>query len=162
MKVIFLDIDGVLNSYDGLIKRGGQGIMDIYYEHETILAWVLRHTQAKIVISSTWRVTHSMEKLKAAFHISSIPDSIIGATPICRGENLMRGQEIERFFLGIHSTRTENFVIIDDDNDMPPYMDKLVLTDNDRGLTYENGLEIIRRLNGDGYADKFIWTREKT
>ena len=62
MKVIFLDIDGVLNSVNTFKKR--------YEEHQKINKWTLEidlkmlenlkeiveKTDAKIVLSSSWRV----------------------------------------------------------------------------------------------------------
>ena len=70
MKVIFLDIDGVLNSF--------QTFREIYYEHELtgfrrvaididkvkLLKEIVDNTGALIVLSSSWRTFGKMKKGK--------------------------------------------------------------------------------------------------
>lgn len=52
MKVIFLDIDGVLNVY----CQGRDEYGCTFHKHfEDNLRWIIEETGAKIVISSTWR-----------------------------------------------------------------------------------------------------------
>ena len=53
MKVIFLDIDGVLN-YSGCKEKIG-GIFFVNDERIKILKEIIDKTNAKIVLSSTWR-----------------------------------------------------------------------------------------------------------
>ena len=61
MKVIFLDIDGVLNSdeyVDKVKKSDIQGIeRDIDIEKVKLLKRAIDETGAKVVLSSSWRYT---------------------------------------------------------------------------------------------------------
>lgn len=69
MKVIFLDIDGVMNTEAGIMKfhklydEGKMSIDEYIYEHDLPgdehmlpLKYILEATDAKIVLSSSWRV----------------------------------------------------------------------------------------------------------
>lgn len=70
MKVIFLDIDEVLNSIQSRIA-----LKEKYTENELtldpvcvgLLKDLCQNTEAKIVISSTWRLKHDIEWFKAYF-----------------------------------------------------------------------------------------------
>lgn len=159
MKIIFLDIDGVLNSMNGLIKRGGQSLMDLYVEHIAILREILYITDARIVISSTWRKGRTVEQLKQLFYNYELPSKyIIDKTPSLKGKEIVingktysdtkRGHEIEKWLEDNKELDIEEFVILDDDSDMANLMDKLVQTDYDYGLTYIHAEEVIKRLSG--------------
>lgn len=51
--VLFLDVDGVLNCHPPFDERIGSSV--ILDEKVTLLNFVLRHTNAQIVLSSSWR-----------------------------------------------------------------------------------------------------------
>ncbi len=158
MKVIFLDVDGVLNSFAGLVKRGGQSIMGIYQEHEEVLDWVLRHTDAKLVISSTWRLGYNLDQFQSSelFSYGLIANSVIDITPRLSGS--FRGLEIDQWLKKNQETLgVDDFVILDDDSDMHPHMDHLIQTVGDYGLTYREGLMIVERLQESDYVKKEIW-----
>ena len=55
MKVIFLDIDGVLNSRAYDRKRNWNEQSDIDETRLTLVKEIVDATEAKIVLSSTWR-----------------------------------------------------------------------------------------------------------
>ena len=67
MKVIFLDIDGVLNCQDTFIKRYEKKKITGYYELEIDidmvkrLAKIVEETNSLIVLSSSWRIFLSMK-----------------------------------------------------------------------------------------------------
>ena len=124
MKVIFLDIDGVLNN-------------DIYFHNEKIdlpyplsefspsavdlLNKLTDSTGAKLVISSDWRKDNTLEGLKNIFSRVGITGEIIGKTPILRGNRLygetVRGDEINVWLVETHH-KIEKYIILDDNNDM--------------------------------------------
>lgn len=54
MKLIFLDIDGVLN-YGGCKARSATGCLGIEDEKVALLKQIVDRTGAKIVLSSTWK-----------------------------------------------------------------------------------------------------------
>lgn len=111
MKVIFLDIDGVLNSdeyFDKIEKLNIQGIQsEIDVEKIKLLKRALDETGAKVVLSSSWRYTRKAQNLKellANFEIYT------ESTPYIHGK---RGLEIKQWLLD--NPEVEDFVILDDE-----------------------------------------------
>lgn len=145
MKVIFLDIDGVLNSWNGLIPRGGQSLKDIYIEHIEVLRWLLKKTDARIVVSSTWRRGRSVDDLRQLLYNYGLPSKyIIDKTPTL---GTQRGDEIKAW-LNNSKEEIESFVVIDDDGDMDAVEENFVQTKGDYGLTYVEAYQCIKILTG--------------
>jgi hypothetical protein len=117
MKVIFLDIDGVLNVY--CQDRDEYGC--IFHDHLVDnLKWVVEQTGAKIVVSSTWRLSGE-KSIMDMWNFRNLPGEVIGITPnLTYGPGLRthvpRGEEIQ-MWLDEHPEVT-NYVIFDDDSDM--------------------------------------------
>ena len=133
MKIIFLDIDGVLNNYATL----GEGIN---WEPDLvkILNRIIKETKAEIVLSSTWRqITQYRDVIKNDMKIN-----YIGKTPKLWKK---RGVEIQTWL--DENPGVENFIILDDDSDMVHLMPHLLQTDGEFGLTNEIANEAIKRLN---------------
>lgn len=108
-KVIFLDIDGVLNVYcEGRDEYG----CTFHNHFEENLRWIINQTKAKIVISSTWRFS-GLEILKEMWDKRGLPGEVIDITPDLN--NLKRGDEIQHW---LDNNKVINYVIVDDDNDM--------------------------------------------
>lgn len=55
MKVVFLDIDGVLNSMDYYERTRDKGTYGINPNKVKLLKEIIEHTGAEIILSSTWR-----------------------------------------------------------------------------------------------------------
>lgn len=109
MKVIFLDVDGVLNhSACPEWEKGDHRVLDAACVQR--VKDVCARTGAKLIISSTWRLSaHGMEPLLAVFD-----GLIIGVTP---ARNLgARHKEIEEWLLQ-HISIPIRFCIVDDDAD---------------------------------------------
>ena len=94
MKIIFLDIDGVLNSYEWYIERQQNPKFepksmsrDEFKRWEFSPALVLNlneiieQTGAKIVVSSTWRRGYDIEGLQKLFKSVGIIGEVVGLTP---------------------------------------------------------------------------------
>lgn len=68
MKVIFLDVDGVLNSdeyFDKIRNLNIEGIeCEIDIEKIRLLKKAIDETGAKVVLSSSWRYTRNAQLLK--------------------------------------------------------------------------------------------------
>jgi len=153
MKVIFLDIDGVLAT-----RKTRYNCFD--NDCVVRLEQILRKTDARIVLSSTWRKQKMGEVHLAIYNGYMRPNSdlpsqendlllkrLIGRTPITSGDS--RGEEIDEWLnSNRHVFGVDRFIIIDDDTDMEPYMDRLVRTDTSLGLSDENVGEAIRMLEG--------------
>jgi len=113
---IFLDIDGVLRTHKSDLEWSqylGVPIPLSVYERrfdKKIVSYIneiLGYTRAKIVVTSTWRVKHSLEELKKIFRDNGISTEIVGTT----GIGIDRGEEIEQY---ISENEIENYVVIDD------------------------------------------------
>lgn len=148
MKVLFLDIDGVLNSSRWYKERERRGLEsdEICPAHTEQLNRILRATNVKVVLSSTWRKSTPLpEMIKLLQSKGCILESFLGATPV--HDDGYRGREIKTWLdvSGV-SCRITDFVILDDDSDMEPHMDKLVKTRFETGLRETEADEVIRRL----------------
>lgn len=109
MKVIFLDIDGVLC----VIPNGRDEFGALFHRHfEDNLKWIIGETNAKIVISSTWRLA-GLEEMKEMWKKRCLAGEVIDITPFSGVDNI-RGDEIQ---VWLDSNDVENYVIIDDDTD---------------------------------------------
>ena len=170
MNVIFLDIDGVLNveSYITTVfdicKRENldpHKHMRDKYGHlfcpltKRYLEWIIESCDAKIVISSTWRMA-GYQNMQDLWKHRELPGEIIGVTPIDRRrtndtlsfkERAERGHEIKSY-LEKHPEIT-NYVIIDDDDDVLPEQEEhFVQTWHQYGLTNavaEKCIEILSK-----------------
>lgn len=112
MKVIFLDIDGVLNSdkyFDKIEGRDIHGIEeDIDVETIKLLRKAVEETGAKVVLSSSWRYIKRAEHLKQLLFDYGV--LVHSSTPYLKNE---RGEEIKKW-LKEHPD-TEDFVLLDDE-----------------------------------------------
>ena len=137
MKIIFLDIDGVLNNYDTLTDENWN---ERKWEPNLVemLKRIIKETGAEIVLSSTWRRIESYcDIIKNDMKIN-----YIGKTPVLWKK---RGIEIQTWL--DENPGVEKFVILDDDSDMVHLMDHLLQTDGEFGLTEEIADEAIEMLN---------------
>lgn len=176
MKVIFLDIDGVLNGYSKWTYRVFRFADKIHLRHwlvrhydifgvRTYKVWLLKRiiekTDAKIVLSSSWRGQWDtpyekcgprMKTLKRKFKRFGI--RVYGATP--RSDDGNRGSEI-REWLSLHDKlcktygdisggmieEVNRFVVLDDERfDLVGFIGKELVQTSDadtiRGYGYEN------------------------
>ena len=146
MKVIFLDIDGVVNSEDSWRRRGDSLYDDIPdEEHIKHLNTIVKETGAEIVISSSWRSVFTLLGLKYIMHGQGSIGKIIGKTPKIEHDTV-RGMEIQKW-LDDTNEEIESFVILDDDCDMAHLSDKLVKTTWETGLQEEHAMLAIEILN---------------
>jgi len=158
-----LDIDGVLNSEqsqwmffhhkDWIESKLGKGskTRELCPISISNLDYLLQEVpDAKIVISSTWRMGETIESLKEILKEQKVQqiEKIIGFTPVLTVSGKRRGLEIKAF-LGMYEKEVgpvESFIIIDDDSDMEPYMDRLIKTHWRDGLVRSKTIEAINLL----------------
>lgn len=146
MKVIFLDIDGVLNNQEVFKRKKEIRVWDEKCIDR--LNRITEETGAKIVISSTWR--RSNDFYSAIKNEMGITGEIIGKTPdyLPRGEpEIYRGDEIQAWL--DENPNVKKFIILDDDSDMAHLMFHLLQTETKIGLTDEHAEEAIRRLKNE-------------
>lgn len=118
MRVVFLDIDGVLNSEDFYVRRHNLIKNGLCKENSHIdprsveyLNEITDATDAVIVLSSSWRFDRGIESLLA---IAGVKARIIGKTPYANSRH--RGTEINKWLVE-NGNSVENYVILDDDDD---------------------------------------------
>jgi len=180
MKIVFLDIDGVLNSFETPASlnvphsawcpevMNAFGIeLDVHTDKVERVNKITEATGAKIVISSSWRVGYLAEWSDVIIHLHNmgLKGFIIGRTPHDKNDPEMntRGREIEAWFAKYPDETIENFVILDDNNKMDPLMDNLVKTDHKEGLQdehVEKAIEILSKTDG-GQKEKEEGTSEE-
>lgn len=130
MKIIFLDIDGVLNVYCQSRDKYGCTFHDNLVDN---LRWIIESTNAKIVVSSTWRLS-GKQSILDMWEYRNLPGEVIDITPNLTygsglNSNTKRGNEIQQW-LDEHIDVTK-YVILDDDSDMLKHqMENFVCTSN--------------------------------
>lgn len=129
MRVVICDIDGVLVTPE--FPKGSPSCV-------AELNRILDVTNARIVVSSTWRLA-GLTKLGKSLRDMGVRPVIAGITPDLSWsknrlhESAPRGAEIAKWLKG-HPT-VEAFTILDDDADMDGLLSYLVRTDPRVGLT---------------------------
>ena len=161
MKVIFLDIDGVLNGYNWYtyflfriirllhlfeLWHKYYDTFDVKRKYARRLSTICKKTGAKIVISSSWRGGWYIPYEEKSKRQKSLEDNInrfhlevIGITP--KDKDSKRGKEISQW-LSEHP-EVDRFIILDDEKfDMMEFYGKeLIITSTNgdiKGLPYEN------------------------
>lgn len=130
MKVIFLDVDGVLNDFF-TEERTKSGWIFISEKYILRLKQIIEATGAKVVLSSDWRYGMDDENPDEDFielrdKLLEYDIHIMDKTPVINNGR-HRGTEIKKW-LDDHEGEVENYVIIDDRYDMSPCYDHLVRT----------------------------------
>ncbi|OXM82509.1 HAD domain-containing protein [Paenibacillus rigui] len=145
MKVIFLDIDGVLVTSRHLIQSSKYFGYEFDPECIVNLQEILDRTNAKIVVSSSWREGRTLKQLQSIFEINGLY-KVIGMTPIMEGA--IRGREIQEYVNSSKGTQDEinQFIIIDDEEEMGDLKQYLVETEFQTGITKSIKDDVITRL----------------
>jgi hypothetical protein len=147
MKIIFLDIDGVFNS-DSILSEYIPEIDGEYYPYQPHLVGnlnrILKRTGVKIVVSSTWRLGESVERLQYLLTHMGVKGEVIGKTDSYTDKFVVRGNEILKWIqdnqnlLGCHHYDFYDYVILDDDSDMLySQRNNFVHIQGEEGLTKE-------------------------
>lgn len=109
MNIVFLDIDGVLCSWKDMGKRAADGQRPFKKDAIKYLNRIIELLDAKIVISSTWRKTRTIDDFKKLFDGRGIKGEVIGLTDEL---DTGRADEIQKW---IDENEVDYFIIIDDD-----------------------------------------------
>lgn len=151
-RVLFLDVDGVLNN-EGVFKDRRFGYMPLDHLCIERLHNVIRETGCKIVLSSAWREVERLEKALDANLVFEVYNGL-GSDPLqvrhsdrstrrLNGDAYNgRGSEIAEW-LSRHP-EVDGYAIVDDDGDMlPGQMSRFVQTTFDTGLADEHAARLI-------------------
>lgn len=162
MKVIFLDIDGVLNSDTYMEKQLDNSSEGIESEIDPATLILLKKavdtTGAKIILSSSWRIMrkyNELEKFLMKFGIS-----LSGKTPYVDGK---RGLEIKQYLS--ENKNIEQYLILDDEifeSFDEELVNHLILTKSDQnyhglseGLTEKHIKQIVETFGKVHKREKF-------
>ncbi len=164
-RILFLDIDGVLNSIRRATGLGQKAFSASGFDpiSVSLMRQLVHRTEAQIVISSSWgksigKTPEWWIGLFAGYGWEYPQADVIGITPTCQGirgneiREWIRLYDIERGGLGADF----KYVIIDDD---PDFHDDqpLVLTDTRQGLTLD---EVDRAVDLLGERHKLIFEED--
>lgn len=167
-KIIFLDIDGVINpvhymnamgklwsaSHNEIKSFDDYGQLFFYHNCDA-LKYIIDKTGAKIVISSTWRMS-GLKVMQDMWRDRGLAGEVIAITPtevevVDAGkaefyDSVCRGMEIDHWIKT--NNFTGNYVIIDDTQDMLDEQEHLFIVTNPYcGLTFKNAEKAIAILN---------------
>ncbi len=161
ISIIFLDVDGVLNSVDSDI---------IDKVHLDNLEYIINHSKfpCKIVLSTSWRKHENtkielLDTLKSELNVDDIDNLVIGSTPLL--EKSQRAIEIDRYFKLNRDVlnkkyKTESWVALDDMSlDKPNEECKQIMNGHfvkincQYGLTLDQAKVALNILNGNESAN---------
>ena len=154
--ILFLDVDGVLNSDQWYLNRQARGIVegsnawssDINPEAVRLLNELNERIPYKILLSSTWRLGYPLPILQERFRGLGLIPPLVGATPSITPTG-QRGNEIQEALELINGLIVvDSYAILDDDMDMLPHQqDYFVRVDHALGLTQENTFKVEEIFN---------------
>jgi len=137
-----MDVDGVLNSRETIHRQRANSILGIDPYLVAIFNRIIFATDAKIVLSSTWRLgkeTRDEVRQQVMDFIDITPDL----------HDKPRGEEVKEW-LDVQSAKSDfvvvKYAIIDDDSDFLPDQ-PLFQTTWEKGLTEEIAKKVIEHLN---------------
>ena len=140
MKLLFLDIDGVLTSNETISRK------ELLYTFSASCVWalnrILRDNKVKIILTSSWRTVFDAEKQNQIFRENGIIQLPGGQTNDFGYEN--RSLEIQDY---LSKRKVENYVILDDMK-INGFDEHFVLVNPSTGLT-ENDVEKVNRILGN-------------
>lgn len=167
-RIIFLDIDGVLRSFQAYTDRAnydpalGTTLANIYhndgYRHleRTLLECVyydwnkeacyclrslVKQSGARIVLSSSWRLYNDLAELRLLFALFDMGEYLIDKT---KDHNFQRAQEIQEY-LDQHKDIT-SFLILDDIDLRQDFPNRCIVTQKYLRLSeFQDGLDILLR-----------------
>ena len=152
---VLLDIDGVLVTTPGwrLTETHSDGFLKFNDRAEKNLIRLITETNASIVLTTTHRISYSIEKWKEIFNNRGIPVETIEKvnTKQAVGDMVDRGNEIKEWVDNFGTGKS--FVIIDDDlsiNALPiEIKDKWVMTKSMIGLDEDGTDKALKILRGN-------------
>lgn len=135
LRVVFTDFDGVLNNAKTSAryrhpKRPGGIMMGIDPANVAVFNQLLSALPLKVVVTSSWRWTHTLEELRAILSGAGIRGEVLGKTGTDYPGN--RGKEIQAWI--DKNGPVDSFVVLDDSEDMGMLTPRLVRTTPATGL----------------------------
>lgn len=142
MKILFLDIDGVLITHKSKNAHTADPNCVI------ALQKIIDQINPLIVVSSSWKNIHGInpQEMLTRFGLSNFRFG--GQTPTLH-ENTCRGDEIQQWFTNLLIDNNKcSIVILDDQNDMVEFLPCLIQTSFKDGFTIDHADRTIRMFRG--------------
>lgn len=148
MKILFLDVDGVLNkTSDYEVIMPDNHVLRLNTVLVGRLKRVLEVTDAKVVLSSTWRLTEGGREFLEASGIPIMDRTHDPEKDKVRGHQIQRWLNAYKAKLGV-----ESYAIVDDESDMLYYqLYHLVQTETEFGLTGRKAYQLAYKLGYRGH-----------
>ncbi len=142
MKILFLEIDGVLNTKRTWIQRE-------FFEDECIasLNHIIKACDPEIVIASEWRRLHAISHLNYLFRKNKIKKEIASCIP--SSKEMAKGEEILMWMELNDLVAVEKFAVVDTYlGNLVPYIPKhkIILTTLQQGLTPALAKKVVKCL----------------
>lgn len=155
-RLLFLDIDGVLNNRAWLARRPTHELDSELDEIKcnldpapiARLNRVVRDTGCLLVLSSSWRCLNPLPMISQALRETGLETDLIGATP----ELGVRGVEIRAWLDA--SRLAADFLIVDDEDELGALSAHLVRTSYETGLLDAHADEIVARFERYGAEEQ--------
>jgi len=163
-KVLFLDIDGVLNTESWHTHAVGGTAKDQYgYTFDPVAVGNLKRivdaTGADIVISSSWKFM-GLSTLLEMWEDRGLPGRVIDITPNAWSDEMLLNTNIEdlaefsgkgyeiKEWMARHGKKVSNYVIVDDANEMlTEQQSHFIEVCPNIGITEQDAEDIIKLLN---------------
>lgn len=173
MKYIFLDVDGVLNSdiymssdqYFAecesleIIPEGRQVMEKAHHLHidpaaMKLLNVLVERSEAKVILSSTWRIKYSLVEMNMMFQKRGATFQIADVTP-AKMSYRPRGHDVSEYLSSMkrNGEVPEAFVILDDIDAFSNLKNHFVQTSEDEGLTQEDVAQALKILGIEDGTD---------
>jgi hypothetical protein len=151
MKIIFLDIDGVLNSesedYEGKLWRLSEPAI-------SRVNTIAERTGARIVLTSDWRRYHGLQRCGEVLRAHGLDANIVDATPNLESPRTVHEEDFEptAYFERLRRSEIDAwmqlhdvhaFVVIDDLAVFAREHPNMILTDATTGLTEDDAARSI-------------------
>ncbi len=157
MKILFLDVDGVLNCKH--TKESFAGYVFVSDDKIRLLKRIIEATDAQIVLSSSWREgwfykDHAPHTTSTELDLfEALQDKLLDYDIEMldyTAELGHRGLEIDAWLKGCVDEEIKAYVILDDmdEAELVPHSSHLVQTDFYEGLTEKDVIMAIEMLNG--------------
>lgn len=157
MKVIFLDIDGVLATTSCYGKGANNKWGAYMFDQKAViyLNYIISETGAEIILSSDWRHQYTLHEMREIFCHNGVLKGPIGFTPSLKtynGGNLESGRADEiREWLNLHAWKDDTKWVAIDDLNMDEWLHpNFVHCPNEHEGIKRQGIrdKVIKILNG--------------
>lgn len=163
-RIIFLDIDGVLNNPGTYAedqapwRYDGTELLCVPVDPQCMacLNRLIAATGAKVVMSTSWRLFAGWQDLGPALNRHGLVGEVVGETPnpvedpawhdSRETSRIQRGDEVAEWLR--RNPSVESFVVLDDDDDIDAVRDRFVQTSGAAGLTDADVERAIAVLTG--------------